>query len=171
MAAVDTANHALNLAREIKYGDKDRALSLVAHTLSFVKDSDILSLALKAAESIDGIGSTVVDPLKEVVKALAQMKDKELLKKSLVVTDAIQDQWTFIHVLGEVVEAFVQVGEDERALSSWISAFVRLRSSSREHVLDALSRCASFIAGIDHGQTLWNVYKITMEVDAWWDTR
>jgi hypothetical protein len=49
-----------------------------------------------------------------------------------------------------------------------LAAFKAARSAGREPVFSVLRDAAPILAVIDHGQTLWAVYRAVMEVERWW---
>ena len=73
-------------------------------------------------------------------------------------------------IVNEKSRAYIlaELGQPEQALSVLGDKFTVAQNYGPQEVLNTLENQASFIASIDNGQTLWEIYSAIAEVDSWW---
>ena len=57
----------------------------------------------------------------------------------------------------------------EEALPIFLRAVLEAQTIGRQSILKLVTGSAPAVAGIDHGDTLWNEYNAIEAVEAWWD--
>jgi hypothetical protein len=120
--------------------------------------------ALEAAEKIRNEMSKA-QALSVVAWALAQAGDREGLRGALAAAEEIGDDESEVRALSGVAEA---LAGDREGREVFRRAMLTARFASRESVFYALNTCATLLADLDKGKTLWQITEKIVEVDSWW---
>jgi tetratricopeptide (TPR) repeat protein len=174
--AVDAANWALAAAEGIEV--EPYLLIQLAEVLAQAGQFD---QALAVAEGIETADERGV-ALSKVPEVLAQagqfdqalavaegIGDEEARSVALSkVSETIEDEWHKVHMLSGMNQLLIKTGQEEFVRRALRSAFTLIPLVGRKGVLRVLQKSAMALAGLDQGQTLWQVYQAVMEVESWW---
>jgi hypothetical protein len=108
--------------------------------------------------------------LAEVVGALTQLRDLKGLKRVLVATRAIPDEWYKAQTLARVAEELRKIGASEGAQRVCAQAFMTARLAGRETVFIVLKQSVDLLKEIRNGEALWQIYRAIQPVNSWWDS-
>jgi tetratricopeptide (TPR) repeat protein len=160
-------NKLLEIAKKITPNQyRTTALAGVAQSLTEVGDFE---QAIAAAHEIEEDWNEAL-ALSKVVLTMAHAKDKSRLDQILIVVQSIKEKYFGADVLSRIAQAFTLLGLSESAISVWRDELAKAQLSGRNEVFNILEAGVPFLALLDGGETLWNLYETMMEVESWWAT-
>jgi tetratricopeptide (TPR) repeat protein len=142
-------NIALTLVRA---GEKDRVVAVARRALTEVA----------AMKRID----EEVQLVRKIVQVLIQA---ERIDQAIDLVRGIENDQLKETAYNDLMQALVQLGQEERVASILHDALTLARSISRSSVFKVLESAGIALNCIDQGDTLWRIFQDIRETDAWWN--
>ena len=161
--------NALDLAKGIsKPADRLLALSHISAELAAT------GLLTESRETFDSIIAKVRRVSNEQVRfnsighlsiSLAYTGD---VSGSLSLAESIQDERMRSWTLSEISTILARSGKQKESLEVFASTFTANRHATRENVFGLIGSHSFFLADLDQGQTLWQIYQAVQDTEGWW---
>jgi hypothetical protein len=163
--AKSVAQIAAETAQAQRFGENDDAWNSIAEILSNCETTDVLRVALLAAERVRDANKR-----SEVIRRISTkaVRFPDLFAETRRILQSISDNHAYVNTLAEMSKSLMSPRDKDKLTDLWIAAFQRSMTATRSDTFYTLQWSANPIASLDGGASLTRIAEMIRETETWW---